>query len=83
MAVGVPPPPAAGSAPPGGPRGKVNLNTANPAQLETLPGVGPALSQRIIDYRTTHDGFDSVSQLREVSGIGEVRFAELRDLVSV
>jgi competence protein ComEA len=82
VAVGIPPPPgqAAGGT---GPGGKVNLNTATQSELETLPGVGPALAQRIINYRTEHGPFESVTQLRQVSGIGEVRYAELSDLVTV
>ncbi len=79
------PPPGSGAAP-GGPAGAapaapVSLNTATPDQLETLPGVGPVLAQHIIDYRTQHGGFRSVDELREVNGIGERRFADLRDLV--
>jgi competence protein ComEA len=69
-----------GSGPPAGP---VNLNTANPEQLQTLPGVGPVLAQRIIDYREAHGGFGSVADLRKVSGIGDTRFAQLKDLVTV
>ncbi|MFF4757147.1 helix-hairpin-helix domain-containing protein [Streptomyces sp. NPDC001292] len=60
----------------------VSLNTATAEQLQTLPGVGPVLARRVIDYRTQHGGFRSVDQLREVSGIGARRFADLRDLVS-
>ncbi|MEU3344218.1 ComEA family DNA-binding protein [Streptomyces sp. NPDC006700] len=60
----------------------VALNTASAEQLQTLPGVGPVLAKRIIDYRTQHGGFRSVDQLREVSGIGTRRFADLRALVS-
>ncbi|MYW47231.1 helix-hairpin-helix domain-containing protein, partial [Streptomyces sp. SID161] len=49
--------------------------------LDTLPGVGPVLAQHIVDYRTRHGGFRSVDELREVNGIGDRRFADLRDLV--
>ncbi|MZD56869.1 ComEA family DNA-binding protein, partial [Streptomyces sp. SID5606] len=93
VVVGAPVPAAAGAAPgtsgaagtggsgaaaPGAP---VSLNTATPDQLDTLPGVGPVLAQHIIDYRTQHGGFRSVDELREVNGIGERRFADLRNLV--
>ncbi|WP_399884906.1 helix-hairpin-helix domain-containing protein [Streptomyces sp. BBFR51] len=71
-----------GGAPAGGaPAAPVSLNTATADQLETLPGVGPVLAQHIIDYRAQHGGFRSVDELREVNGIGERRFADLRDLV--
>jgi competence protein ComEA len=50
-------------------------------QLDTLPGVGPVLARHIVDYRTSHGGFRSVDELREVNGIGERRFADLRPLV--
>jgi competence protein ComEA len=84
--VGVPPP--AGSAQPPGstgsqPAGQVDLNTATLDQLEELPGVGPVLAQRILDYRLKQGRFTSVDELRSVSGIGDQRFAELKDLVRV
>ncbi|HEX6967510.1 MAG TPA: ComEA family DNA-binding protein [Micromonosporaceae bacterium] len=84
--VGVTPPPgtvtgATGETVAGG--GKVNLNTATQAQLETLPGVGPVLAQRILAYRERHGGFRSVTDLRRVEGIGDARFEQLRDLVTV
>ncbi|MDX3541196.1 ComEA family DNA-binding protein [Streptomyces europaeiscabiei] len=59
----------------------VSLNAATADQLDTLPGVGPVLAQHIIDYRTRHGGFRSVDELREVTGIGDRRFADLRNLV--
>lgn len=70
-----------GSAPGAGPAAPVSLNTATVDQLDTLPGVGPVLAQHIVDYRTQHGGFRSVDELREVNGIGERRFADLRNLV--
>ncbi|MFJ6432317.1 helix-hairpin-helix domain-containing protein [Streptomyces sp. NPDC091416] len=90
--VGAPPGPAAasGTGTVGGPAaaggaagaaGPVGLNTATVEQLDTLPGVGPVLAQHIVDYRTRHGGFRSVDELREVNGIGDRRFAELRPRV--
>jgi competence protein ComEA len=79
IAVGVPGPAEAGAVTPG----LVNLNTATLAQLDTLPGVGPVLAQRIIDYRSRHGGFRSVADLRQVDGIGEDTFTKLKDLVTV
>lgn len=65
----------------GAPGTPVSLNTATLEQLDTLPGVGPVLARHILDYRTQHGGFRSVDQLRDVTGIGERRFADLRPLV--
>ncbi|MFJ5259690.1 helix-hairpin-helix domain-containing protein [Streptomyces sp. NPDC088387] len=68
--------------PPGAaPAAPVSLNTATVEQLDTLPGVGPVLARHIIDYRTQHGGFRSVDELRDVNGIGDRRFADLRNLV--
>lgn len=67
--------------PGGGPAVPVSLNTATVDQLEALPGVGPVLAQHIIDHRAQHGGFRSVDELRDVNGIGERRFADLRNLV--
>lgn len=81
IVVGLPPPAAAGG--PAGGGGLVNLNTATLEQLQTLPGVGPVLAERIIEYREQHNGFASVADLRNVSGIGDARYNELKSRVTV
>jgi competence protein ComEA len=71
---------------PAGPQGAsslVNLNTATVADLDTLPGIGPALAQRIIEYRSKAGGFRTVDELDNVSGIGPAKLDELRSLVTV
>lgn len=64
------------------PTAKVNLNTATADELQTLPGIGPAMAQRILTWRGQHGHFDSINQLREVGGIGDTRFAKLESLVT-
>ncbi|SCG38822.1 competence protein ComEA [Micromonospora echinaurantiaca] len=88
IVVGVPAPPNQAGAPGGpgtdaAPGGRVNLNTATLAQLDSLPGVGPVLAQRILDHREQHGGFRSVGDLRQVDGIGDARYEQLKDLVTV
>ncbi len=77
-------PAGAGGAPAAAPvsGGPLALSSATTDQLEELPGVGEVLAQRIIEFRDTHGGFQSVEQLREVSGIGERKFAEMKDKVT-
>ena len=74
---------AAPAIPPTAGAGLININTADEHALETLPHVGPALAQRIINYRTEHGGFQSVDELAKVSGIGSKRFADIAPLVTV
>ncbi len=69
------------SAPPTAPQGPVNLNTAGEAELETLPGIGPATAAAIVRRRTEHGPFTSIDQLGEVRGIGPARLAALRGRV--
>lgn len=69
--------------PPGEQSGKVNLNTATLEQLETLPRVGPALAQRILDWREANGRFSSIEDLTSVTGIGSKTFEGMRDLVTV
>lgn len=75
--------PASGEAESGAPPRLINLNTASAADLETLPGVGPAIAQRILEWRELAGTFSSVDELMEVSGIGPATFQQLRDLVTV
>ncbi|WP_395296240.1 helix-hairpin-helix domain-containing protein [Kitasatospora hibisci] len=78
-----------GGAPPIGgpaavtPKQPVSLNHATLEQLDTLPGVGPTLAQRIIAFRMSHGSFRSVDQLRQVNGIGERTYAEIRSLLTL
>ena len=63
--------------------GLVNLNSATADALDALPGIGPVLAQRIIDWRSAHGGFASVKDLDQVSGIGASIYAEISPLVTV
>ncbi|MGE7432628.1 helix-hairpin-helix domain-containing protein [Kitasatospora sp. NPDC001175] len=82
IVVGAPadqPPPVAAA----GPRRPLSLNQATVEQLDTLPGVGPTLAQRIVTFRQEHGGFRSLEQLRQVSGIGARKFSDLRALLTL
>lgn len=61
----------------------LNLNTATAAELETLPGIGPALAQDIIDHRETFGPFSEAWQIQNVSGIGAAKYEDLKDLITV
>lgn len=83
-ALGAPPAGAGGlSGPPGAVGGPVDLNTADQALLETLPGVGPVTATAILDWRAEHGGFTAVEELLEVDGIGEATLEDLAPLVTV
>lgn len=74
---------AGGGAGTGSGGGMVSLNSADLSSLDTLPGVGPVLAQRILDWRTEHGRFTSVEELGEVSGIGEKLLAQLTPKVTL
>jgi competence protein ComEA len=74
---------AAAQAAGGGGSGPVDLNAADAGALDALPGIGPVLAQRIVEWRTENGRFASVDQLREVPGIGEAKFGQLRSKVRV
>lgn len=72
---------AQGAPTPGVPVGPIQLSSATAEQLDSLPGIGPATAQKILDYRAEHGAFRSVDELDEVPGIGPTRVEQLRGLV--
>lgn len=63
--------------------GAININTASQAELESLPGIGPALAQRIIAYRESHGPFSDPAQIMEVKGIGEASYERIQERITV
>lgn len=61
----------------------LNLNTATPQQLEALPGIGPVLAKRIVDFRQRKGGFRKVEELLAIPGISEAKWKVLRELLTV
>lgn len=61
----------------------VDINTADQAELESLPGIGTARAQAILDYRSVHGPFDSIEELLEVEGIGEKLLEKIQDYVII
>jgi len=61
----------------------ININTATSEELELLPQIGPVIAQRIIDYRDANGDFTSIEEIKNVSGIGDVIFAKIKDMITV
>lgn len=61
---------------------KININTATAEQLEKLPGIGPSLAKRIIEYRNLHGNFNSCNELMKVKGIGKKKLARIRQIIT-
>lgn len=80
LAAGTPPPP---SLAPVEQNLRVNLNTATLQELDSLPGIGPVLAQRILDYRAQHGAFGTIEDIKEVKGIGDKLFSEIQERITV
>jgi len=61
----------------------ININTATDAELESLPSIGPSLAQKIVEWRETHGPFLKPEDIIQVSGIGQSKFEQIRDLITV
>ncbi|HEY4509442.1 MAG TPA: helix-hairpin-helix domain-containing protein [Candidatus Paceibacterota bacterium] len=62
---------------------KININTANLEELDQITGVGPAIAQRVIDYRNQNGPFQTIEEIKNVSGIGDITFEKMKDEITV
>lgn len=62
---------------------RVNINSANEQELNNLPGIGPKLAKRIIEYRFTHGSFESLDEIRAVKGLGAKKFSQIENYLTV
>lgn len=62
---------------------KININTATQTELETLPGIGPSTSLKIVNYREENGNFKTIEDIKEVSGIGDAKYENIKDLICV
>jgi competence protein ComEA len=78
-----PQPQTSGKIPPRSPVKTLDVNQATAQEFEVLPGIGPVLAERIVEYRQARGAFRNVEQLRHVKGIGKKKFDRIRTLISV
>lgn len=64
-------------------QGKLNINKASAQELDALPGVGPSIAQKIVEYRSSRGGFKSIEELNNVSGIGTEKYKDIKDLITI
>lgn len=62
---------------------KVNINTANKEELDTLPGIGPSTAEKIINYRKENGKFKSIEEIKDVSGIGDSKYENIKDMIDI
>lgn len=62
---------------------KIHINRADEKTLDELPGIGPAMAKRIVDYRNTHGPFQAIEDLKKVRGIGEAKFEQMKDMIAL
>ena len=63
--------------------GRININTANEKELQELPGIGPAMSARIVEYREENGNFKKIEDIKKIRGIGNAKFEKLKDKVTI
>ena len=61
----------------------ININTASESELEQLPGIGPSISSRIIEYRNKNGKFKSIEDIKNVTGVGDSKFEKIKDLIKI
>ena len=65
------------------PEGMVNINTADEKELDKLPGIGPAMAKRIVEYRTENGAFQSPEEIKRVKGIGDAKYEKMKDKIAL
>jgi competence protein ComEA len=63
--------------------GKININKASIEELDTLPRIGEKTAQKIIEYRNSHTNFKTIEEIKEVSGIGDAKYSQIKDLITI